>query len=307
MDIAKYIGLYLLKNKFCYIHGLGNLALKRRPAGFEQDALTAPQYMVVLNAAGSIDDSLANFIASHEQTSISKAANALREFSADTRVLLDEGKEVAIPGIGHFVKEGGRTAFTTDPALSYTPAPLPTVKIATRQDASFSKPAAQIAQHEVAKPTVQWGKIVLVSLLALAFLACSIWAIRYFYLKSNDGSDKVGKQRTDEFVKDTTGSSASLKADTTPSAAAPTPPVSSVSANGYEVVLATFGTRAEAERRSKKLTAIGKVVSVYAQDSSHVLLLMPVSGPLADSTKMVDSLGALYGNARTGKAYVRLK
>ena len=43
MDIAKYIGLYLLKNNFCYLHGLGNLEIKRRPAVYEGDSLHAPE------------------------------------------------------------------------------------------------------------------------------------------------------------------------------------------------------------------------------------------------------------------------
>lgn len=78
MDVAKYIGTFLLKNQFCYIHGLGNLELRRKPASFDGEALQGPQYTVVLTSGGSIDDNLAAFIANGEQTSISKAASTLR-------------------------------------------------------------------------------------------------------------------------------------------------------------------------------------------------------------------------------------
>ena len=78
MDVAKYIGLFLLKNNFVYIHGLGNLELRKRPASFNGEALQGSTYEVVMTPMGSIDDNLANFIATNEQISISKASNAHR-------------------------------------------------------------------------------------------------------------------------------------------------------------------------------------------------------------------------------------
>src|SRR5438094_932824 len=97
MDIARYIGLFLLKNKFAYVHGLGNLELTRMAASHDGQMLNAPQYDVRLTKGGSIDDTLANYIATHEATSISKAANALRDFSIAARADLAAGKEVVIP------------------------------------------------------------------------------------------------------------------------------------------------------------------------------------------------------------------
>ena len=81
MEIDKYIGQFILKNNFCYIHGLGNLELQKRTTMHDGKALVPPTYEVVVTAGGSIDDSFANFIATNEMISISKAANALREYS----------------------------------------------------------------------------------------------------------------------------------------------------------------------------------------------------------------------------------
>ena len=67
MDIAKYIGQYLLKNSFCYIHGLGNLEISKKPAFYDGKSLQAPTYEIVLSSGGSIDDNFANFIATNEQ------------------------------------------------------------------------------------------------------------------------------------------------------------------------------------------------------------------------------------------------
>ena len=128
MDIAKYIGLFLLKNHYCYIHGLGNMELVKRPATHDGKALQPPSYEVQVTPGGSIDDNLANFIATNEQISISKAANTLREYSIQARKDMAEGKEVPIPHIGHFIEGGGRVKFVTDANFRYTPAGIPTIK-----------------------------------------------------------------------------------------------------------------------------------------------------------------------------------
>src|SRR5437868_742607 len=124
MDIAKYIGLFLMKNNFCYLHGLGNLELKKKPASYEGDALHAPECDVILTSGGSIDDSLANYIATREQTSISKASNALREFSIATRAELAAGKEVEIPAVGKFTEQNGVVQFIANPHLKHIPPPV---------------------------------------------------------------------------------------------------------------------------------------------------------------------------------------
>ena len=129
MDIAKYIGLYLLKNHFCYVHGIGNIELIKRPATYDGKALQAPSYEVAVTPGGSIDDNLANFIATNEQISISKAANALRDFSGQARTNMAAGKEVEIPNIGKLVEQGGKVKFITDDKFHFTPAGIPTIKI----------------------------------------------------------------------------------------------------------------------------------------------------------------------------------
>lgn len=136
MDIAKYIGLFLLKNNFCYIHGLGNLELKRKSAVYDGQALQAPSYDVQLTPGGSIDDNLANFIATAEQISISKAANALRDFSTQAKADLHEGKEVIIPSLGKFVldEEENVVTFITETGITHVPPSIQATKL--------SKPAA---------------------------------------------------------------------------------------------------------------------------------------------------------------------
>jgi nucleoid DNA-binding protein len=128
MDIAKYIGLFLLKNHFCYVHGLGNMELRKKPAVHDGNALQSPSYEVVVTPGGSIDDNLANFIATNEQISISKAANALRDFSIQSRKEMAAGSEVAIPNIGKFTEVNNKVHFVTDDNFRFTPAGIPTIR-----------------------------------------------------------------------------------------------------------------------------------------------------------------------------------
>lgn len=149
MDITKYIGLFLLKNRSCYIQGLGNLEIKSRNALYDDKALHAQSYEVILNPVGAIDDSLANFIATNELISISKAVNALRDFTMQCKADLQAGKEVQIPSIGKFHESEGRIWFSTDPKLQFTPAPIPAARMTRHvEEQPEYKPKQQQRQQQ---------------------------------------------------------------------------------------------------------------------------------------------------------------
>jgi hypothetical protein len=67
MDIAKYVGLYLLKNKYCCLQGLGNVEIKRTVSQHDGKELRSGSYYATLNPLGSIDDAFPNFVANTEQ------------------------------------------------------------------------------------------------------------------------------------------------------------------------------------------------------------------------------------------------
>lgn len=124
MDVAKYIGLFLLKNEQCYVHGLGTLQLSRKAATYDGQSLQPPSHEIVMVPGGNVDESLANYIATNEQISITKASNALKDFSAETKNSLDAGNMVALPHLGKFASADGRISFITDPHLQYKAPPL---------------------------------------------------------------------------------------------------------------------------------------------------------------------------------------
>lgn len=294
MDIAKYIGLFLLKNSFCYLHGLGNLVLKKSAGRFDGDVIKGPEYDVVLTPGGSIDDTLANFIATHEQTSISKAANALRDFSTSTRAELAQGKEVELPGIGHFYEQQGIVKFRTNAQLQYTPTAAPVLKISKRVEEapSFQRELQQESANKSVSSSIAWNKILLVVLLAAVVIAAAFFGYRYY--QNNPTTPKADTLATipnpvslpaPVVVTDTT-----TKLDSSSSAVAP----QTGSSNGFTVVLNRYSTKAAAERRAGFLTKNGNVVEVLSKDSATYYVVMKMNTPATDTTRMLDSLRRFF-------------
>ncbi|WP_276132049.1 hypothetical protein [Polluticoccus soli] len=300
MDIAKYIGLYLLKNNFCYIHGLGQLELKKKPAAYDGQALQAPAFEVTLSPTGSIDDGLANFIATNEQISIAKAANGLREFSANAKTKLHEGEEVIIPSIGKFIEQNGRIGFVTDPHLKYTPPAIPTVKNAPHVAEEKKAQAAPVHTTETkttapaARPSVNWGPIVLIGGVIIAIAAIAFFGIQYISNRNNEMSEETVAAPVD-----TPQQQAVITVDTTviDTATVAAPASNMQLQNGmlsFKVILRTYKDSVSANKQVKKYTSYGMTVESVLQDSSTYHVVMPVTAPPADTAHILDSLKRTY-------------
>jgi cell division septation protein DedD len=293
MDIPKYIGLFLLKNNFCYLHGLGNLELKKKPAAYDGDALRAPEYNVVLSHGGSIDDTLANFIATHEQVSISKAANALRDFSMVTRAELAAGKEVELPGIGKFVDDNGLVRFVTNPHFQHVPPPVPMIRMAkrTEEQPDFRRDTME----ETSGSQVAWGKVIMLVLLAVVVIAGGFFTYRYF---SNNSTTPAAHKQDTVIAQPAVQPTPAVPVDTTAKKDTATPPPapepSATAAGGaYTVVLNSYPSRGAAERRVNTLTKNGNKVELLSRDSSTFMVVMHITSA-GDTTRMLDSLRRFF-------------
>jgi nucleoid DNA-binding protein len=298
MDIAKYIGLFLLKNNFCYVHGLGNMELTKVKATHDGTALLAPTYVVIVTPGGSIDDNLANFIATNEQISISKAANALREFSVNARKEMGLGKEVAIPNIGKFTEQGGKVKFTTDETFRFTPAGIPTIKNSKQLDEQNSK-----LSHKPSYPppsradSVNWSMVILVIVL-LVILGGGGYGV-YYYMNINKATVVVPAP-----VKDTVAEARMVPAhDTLPAindtinAPAPAAVVAADTnaTSPYRIVIGNYNTRERADRRVKMLLANGNKVETVQKDTASFLVVTTINCRSVDTMHVEDSLRRLFG------------
>ena len=309
MDVAKYIGLFLLKNNFCYIHGLGNLELKRKPASYNGNALLPPGYDITLSATGSIDDNLANFIASNEQISISKASNALRDFSTQAKADLIAGKEVTIPAIGKFLEDDGKIRFETDPHFKHTPAPLATAKVKkqlpetqklpvntdpesteTRSYVPVHTPTEEEEEEETAG--LNWPRIILAAIVLLALVALITYGVKKF---------RGGEDDLQPVLPTKENAAASVPMAPIPgidtSANAPSVNQNVVVQNGvlkFKAIIDSYNNRPKAEKRTRQMRSYGHNVELIAEDSSTFFVVMPIECPPADTTRVLDSLSVLF-------------
>ncbi|HRO44030.1 MAG TPA: hypothetical protein PL009_14435 [Flavipsychrobacter sp.] len=303
MDVAKYIGLFLLKNNFVYIHGLGNLELRKRSASYDGENLQAPSYEVVITQTGSIDDNLANFIATNEQISISKASNALREFSSQARIDLQAGRPVPIPSVGSFVEEKSKIRFITDPAFQYAPPPLPSMRVARRQDETIYPATA--ADIPIVKPryidpdtetetsAISWVKVAAWGAILIAICALIYFGIQYMSQQQNTTEEPLmPTQIQDSLPAAPPPISDSTTIDTTTTSNI----TSEAGLLTFDVIINTYTNLPKAQRRIDFFKNLGKNVElVTEEDSSLFYVTMPVTNiSPADTARLLDSLARTY-------------
>lgn len=310
MDIAKYIGLFLLKNHYCYIHGLGNLELIKRPAYTSGKTLEAGAYEVVVTQSGSIDDSFANFIATNEQISISKAANTLREFSIQTRKDLSEGKEVVIPNIGKYVQEGNKIRFVTDDKFSFKPAGLPVLENSKRVEDQRSNTLPNIPMYPAPKKadSVNWTMVILIMVLLIIVGGGGYGIYYYFGLQKSKNAasqavapapkpivvDTTAKMQPSVAVVDSARLRDSLAANKQPTTAV-TAPVDPAAMGHFQFVIGDYNTEARAQRRCVLLKEGKNTVSVKRVDSTLYYIVTDINCRVSDTLHVKDSLMVFFG------------
>ncbi|MCD6012505.1 MAG: Uncharacterized protein K0Q79_2367 [Flavipsychrobacter sp.] len=298
MDIARYIGLYLLKNQFCYVHGLGNMELVKRPASYDGKALQAPSYEVIVTPGGSIDDNLANFIASNEQISISKAANALRDFSVQTRKFLSEGAEVTIPNIGYFTEKNGKVTFVTDEKFNFKPAGIPTIKNSKQLDEQNARLAHKPAYPAPTKAdSVNWSMVILIVVL-LIIIGGAIYGIYYYTSHNKNAAETVVAKDTVIMAPiplDQPDTAAMMQDTATSFPPSVTQEVDSMAVGTYKMIIGNYPSRERAERRLANLRKGGNEVEMAPRDSASFLIISTVSCRAVDTLHVMDSMSRMFG------------
>ena len=311
MDIAKYVGLFLIKNEYCFLPGIGSLQVIKKKAVYnkESEQLSGPAYDVVFDQRyGSIDDSFANFIANNERISIAHASNHLKDFCAAAKQELKEGKEVIVPAIGKFTGgANGIVQFVADPNLSIQGRAIPYFKNSTSNEVKREEPITQIIENTsfrepkgdeeivLKAPQVNWGKIIMLVAIVLVVVAGAIFL---FWYMNNAKGDKPVPQAAPVVEEQSTQPAADTTATQTPPAQTTTATTPAANADGtitYNVALHQYPTRERAESRVAKLKSYGNsTVSMVAKDSATYFVTMSVSSNAADTAKVVDSLKRLF-------------
>ncbi len=298
MNIARYIGLFLMKNHSCYVEGLGTLRLREQPARFDGQLLHASRADIQLEHTQTPDD-LANFIATNEHTSLSNVFNAIHNFTTSAKAALDAGQEVIIPHTGKFIRMNGKVHFTTSAELQYIPTSLPS--------AFTGISTIETVLPETKKKTT-WQQV----LLAIALLAILIGSGIYIYdMYLEQTAIFISTQ--DDQPKDTVANHLPIAApaspvDTVKKDTASTQPVVTPAVTTkprvykYNVVLKNFYNLGKANESLEALKSKGNNVHIETKDSLKYSVVMTVRTNRRDTARVLDSLGTLFN---PGGVYIR--
>ncbi|MEY4293253.1 MAG: hypothetical protein RIQ61_1651 [Bacteroidota bacterium] len=276
MDIASYIGQFLLRNKYCYLHGIGSLKLNKLP---KSDA-GSYAYHVQLLPGGSIDDLFANFVATSEQVSISKAANAIREYNTEIRSLLDAQQKVIIPTIGYLVKVDNHYTFVTDDNFSYQPSVNPALKFVNAKPIKEATTSDKVIEEAPQKAIVNWSKIIL-------FIALLIVVGIAIYFIATQSKNISATQ--DEPIANTTTEIVAPAIDT-----AVVQPDTLVANTEYKFLIKTYSTLGAAVKRYQQLLSYGNKVGLQTSDSISYQLYISMPASALDTTQAKDSLRVIF-------------
>ena len=278
MDIASYIGQFLLRNKYCYLHGIGSLKLNK----VSSKESGSYSYNVQLLPGGSIDDLFANFVATSEQVSISKAANAIREYNTEIRTVLDAHQKVVIPTIGYLTKIDTQYSFVTDDNFTYQPTVNPALKFVNAKPIKETTTSEEIVTVASAKPIVNWSKIIIfISLLIVVGIAIYFIATQSKNISATKEEPIV--HIPPEIIAPVIDTPAVI-VDTA---------IATVGAE-YKFLIKTYATLGAAVKRYHQLLSYGNKVGLQTSDSTSYQLYVSLAVPAIDTNKVKDSIRVIF-------------
>ncbi|MDI9320203.1 MAG: hypothetical protein QM530_06960 [Phycisphaerales bacterium] len=308
MDIAKYIGLFLQKNNYCCLQGLGNLEIKRTPVKHNGTELAAGSYFAKLNPVGSLDDAFPNFVATNEQVSIARASNEISDFIKASKSKIADGGSIEIPAIGKYLLKNNQLYFELDPAFSmptrnivFPIAEKPNPVLEDTIAPIPEKPYESYSNYNVPK-SVNWNIVAFWSVVAIIGGSILIWSVRYFMnQQQNHSSATISEIPVNQNLPSpsSTTDSSIAQAPVIDSAAEPVnaSPTSVLDTPEYQFVIKTYSTMAAAHKREKQLNSYGYNVTVMPKDSNTFMVVKAIKVSINDTARMKDSLSRILNPA----------
>lgn len=306
MNIAEYIGAFLLENQNCYLHAIGNWELKKQAASYndEEGNVVPASYDVVFSKTdGSIDDSLANYIANIERVSLSNASNQIRVFIEESLVTMREGNEVSLPGLGKiFMDSTQEIQFEKDPNFQAQGKTIPFFKIseaAKRRKEGLNEiietteiKELKAGEEVVIKPaTLNWSKILILIAIIAAVLGTAGYLVYQFVNKSNEVQQEVEQVVEGETVQVET---VIEEEEVVEEVAGHT--------GDWNVLLNVYPSEERADARSKQLNSYGHNTSIKTQGAGEFGVIISVENTGQTEEEVLKEMSSLFGvNAKMSR------
>jgi hypothetical protein len=334
MDIGKYIGLYLVKNGYCSLPGLGTLQLLKTPAKRTSGGeMSAPKTEIQFNNVGSIDDQFPHFIGLRENISSNNASNAISTFGKEVKETIQSNSPFVLDGIGRFVMKDGKIAFVpvsdfnlaefdmTLPEVNDNPIDVDNTRVSNNNIGDKEMSFSNLGGTAIGERSINYSRL-FIGLGTLALLATGIY-FGWDYLSKNQ---EQAKKETMVATTDTVTNNTNVIADTAnnldsmasalagqQATAAATPSVTAVDTAtkpvtaatdstkpqafvgpAMKVVVRTYTTQVNADAYSKKLTSYGKTTMVNKLDSANYQVIVKLPSTDKPADQVINELRANY-------------
>lgn len=309
MEIAKYIGLFILKNKYCSLQGLGNVEIKRLPTQHNNNEIAQGVYYVKFDTVGSIDDNFPSFVANNEQVSIAKASNEISNFIKESKQLLNAGNKVEIPSIGYYVLNNGVLSFelNSDFSMPTSPLPFPVADKVNLQNTLEEEHATieTYNNYTVSKKSINWGMVSFWGIILLIGGAILAWGIQYFFQQQklqqkieNVESQIPTFEPSNINVPDSLQNNNDSLSITDSTQATPNVQAVSNSSDSiiYSFFIKKYNTESAAQKRKAQLESFNYNASIIPIDSNTYNLLISVKTTALDTSKIIDSFSKNFGS-----------
>jgi hypothetical protein len=249
-----------------------------------------PEHAIIFeyDPRATADDELINYIVQQSHKMKSLAAADLESYLVLGKQFLNIGKPFPIEGMGMLLKnQQGELEFTRGNAFHAKAEASPMML--------REKAESEISFASEGKPNNSNKKGLLIALLVigLGLTAVSVW---YLLTQKSNNTGTVAAVTEDSLT----------PADTLKDTVAKVPPAPVVPDDGYtfKVVFLVTPDSSAAASRMNTLETRGHKVIMYKQDSVNYRLAEPFTLPLADTTRIKDSLNSYY---YAGKAFIQIK
>lgn len=304
MKIEQAIVLYLLKNKYLSLQGIGTFKIE----GTFPDISDDKPYMIPAEAVSFVydpktkeDPELINFIVQTTKKIYPLASADLDSFLTLGCQFLNIGKPFVIHNLGVLEKAGAAGyEFKGGPVIQ-----RPEIHPAKIEDATLESTDESTSFNEYENAPSRGSGRSLLYIFVLVLLVAAGW-ITWKYIFEKHNSTTVNTNTGIIPVQDTTQQTAKQadslqmvqKADSLKN-------ISKNLADTFTFKVVTFESTdsAIARRRMEKWINMGRKIILYTDDSVTYKIAHPFTLPLSDTTRILDSLNNYYYR---GKAHIEL-
>lgn len=296
MKIEKFLIHYLLKYKELSLQGFGTFSLDAAIAEITDPTkpIVIPEGTIsfIANPRAETDPTLIEFITENTGKIKSLAAADLDSYLNVCRQILNIGNPFVIENIGTLQKTpNGEMIYKS--ALQYADKLVPQKKIDNEESYQYENDMFKSLEKKSSKN----GKTFLTLLFVVVIILIS-WAVWYYLISGNkDNAEIVPASELIVPVADSNSVYNSSKYTVA------TDSSSQAENSSFKIIINEYTDSAKAAERLQYLKTFRRNVILITTDSSRYKIAEISMRPLADTTKVLDSLKLYYGNEKLRLEY----